>query len=92
LPNAYSKPLEIPRGPRVRSTAQLHLGPGELYLVIGTLQAEAALDIVGRDESGDWLAIVFPPNSTLRAWLPVSQASGIRDVKELPIEPVRLLP
>ena len=92
LPRAYSKPLEIPLGPHVQSTAQVHLGPDDLYVVLGTLQAGAPLDIVGRDESGEWLAIVFPPNSTLRAWLPVSQASGAFDVDDLPIEPVQPLP
>jgi hypothetical protein len=92
LPAAYAKPLVVPLGPRVASTASLHLGPGAEYAVLGTLQAGAHLEVVGRDESAEWLAIVFPPNSTLRAWLPASQALGVPDVEGLPIEPVRLLP
>jgi uncharacterized protein YgiM (DUF1202 family) len=92
LPAAYPKPLVVPLGPRVASTASLHLGPGAEYAVLGTLQAGAHLEVVGRDESAEWLAIVFPPNSTLRAWLPASQALGMPEVEDLPIEPVRLLP
>ena len=92
LPAAYSRPLEVPLGPHAASAVSLHIGPSENYVVLGTLQAGAALEVVGRDETGEWLAVVFPPNSTLRAWLPASQALGVVGVDDLPIEPVQLLP
>lgn len=92
LPPAYSKPLKIPLGPHASTTLQLHIGPSEDYVVLGILPAGARLEVVGRDESSEWLAVVFPPNSTFRAWLPVSQAGGLIEVEKLPIEPVRLLP
>ena len=92
LPSMYAAPIELPQGPRAASSATVYLGPGENYLVLGTLQAGAPLEVVGRDESAVWLAVVFPPNSTFRAWLPVTQVLGIRNVRDLPVEPVSDLP
>ena len=92
LPAMYSAPLRITLGPRTASAVTLHLGPSEDYVVLGTLQAGSPLQVVGRDETGDWLAIVFPPNSTFRAWLPVSETLEVDHIGNLPVEPVHFLP
>ena len=92
LPAIYPEPLDVPLGPRTADTVQPRVGPGALYGIVGALQAGAPVDVVGRDESGEWLAIVFPPNSVLRSWLPASHVLGVTDVEALPVEPVQPLP
>ena len=88
---AYAKPVEASSGPRTVATVSLRLGPSDQYVLIGTLQAGAVLDVVGRDETGEWLVVVFPPNSTLRAWLSAGDVIGVTEVESLPLEPVRLI-
>jgi hypothetical protein len=89
--SAYTKPAEAPQGPTTAGPVSLRLGPGDQYVLIGTLQAGALVDVVGRDETGEWLAVVFPPNSTLRAWLTADDVLGVTNREALPLEPVRLL-
>jgi hypothetical protein len=50
------------------------------------------LQIVGRDETSQWIAVVFPPGSTFRGWLPVSETLDVENVEALPVQPVNLLP
>jgi hypothetical protein len=92
LPAAYAKPVEIPQGPRTAATVLLRVGPAAGYVVVGTLQAGAPVNAVGRDEDGEWIAVEFPPNATLRAWLPVDQVLDAPDVQALPVLPITLLP
>jgi hypothetical protein len=91
LPAVYVKPLEIPLPPRTTATVHLHLGPDDRYAIIGTLQAGALVEVAGRDGTSEWLAIVFPPGSTLRAWLPAAMIEGVASVEALPEEPLRNL-
>lgn len=91
-PVFYSEPVIISRGPAVKDVSRVHVGPSEFYMVVGTVAPGAQLRVVGRDESGEWLAVIFPPNSTLRAWLPADKVEGVRDIEALELEPVRLLP
>jgi hypothetical protein len=88
---AYAKPMEAPQGPTTARPVSLRLGPGDQYVLIGTMQAGALVDVVGRDETGEWLAVVFPPNSTLRAWLSAGEVLGVTNPQALPLEPVRLI-
>lgn len=89
---AYAAPLTIAMGPQTTGPVTLHLGPNPDYVAIGTLQSGALVEVVGRDESGEWLAIVFPPESTFRAWLPTALVEEAGDVAALPVEPVGWLP
>jgi hypothetical protein len=92
LPSAYAQPLEIPQGPRTASTVLLRVGPAEGYVVVGTLQAGSPVNAVGRDETGEWVAIEFPPNATLRAWLLAGQVLDVGDMEALPVVPLTYLP
>jgi uncharacterized protein YgiM (DUF1202 family) len=91
-PAAYSEPLSISRGPRATEMVSLHMGPNENYVVVGTVTAGGKLEVVGRDESGEWIAVAFPPNSSLRGWVQADRVTGIFNLKGLPVEPVRMLP
>ncbi len=70
------------RGPQARTKAALdvRLGPGSAFAIIGVIAKDEALEIVGRDHNGEWLAVRFPPGSTARGWLPVS---GVQDLTGL---------
>ncbi len=92
LPPMYPEPLEITLGPRTAQSVTLRLGPSEDYVALGTLQADAPLKAVGRNDEGDWVAVVFPPGSTFQAWLPVSQTLEVENVDDLPVQPVNYLP
>jgi hypothetical protein len=92
LPAAYARPLEIRQGPRTAAAVLLRVGPAEGYVVVGTLQAGAPIRAVGRDDDGEWIAVEFPPNATLRAWLPADQVLDGPDAQALPVLPIVLLP
>ena len=80
LPPAYPQPAgpELPIPPaRTRASVGVVSGPGVNYSVLGLLPAGAALQISGRDASGVWLAVAFPPGSSAIAWLPAAQVSGL---------------
>ncbi|MEJ2748132.1 MAG: SH3 domain-containing protein, partial [Anaerolineae bacterium] len=50
--------------------ASLRSGPGTVYGRIGTIEAGAVLQVVGRDESGDWLLVLTADGE--EAWLAAS--------------------
>ena len=79
-----------PLVPRALGTLNVHLGPNENYMVVGLVPKAAKLDIVGRDETGSWLAIVFTPGSTFHGWVPRSRVSGVTNFDELKVVPVTL--
>jgi hypothetical protein len=73
-PAATATPLP---GIQTRSTLQVYIGPGELFAVVGTIAGGEEVDVTGRDGDGEWVAIVFPPNSTARAWV---KAADLRNL------------
>lgn len=70
----------------------LRLGPDERYLPIGQVGRGALLEVVGRNDRGDWLAVSLTPGSRLYGWTPVNAVSTSQDLTILPIAPVKLLP
>jgi hypothetical protein len=74
IPTLTPTPVPVPR---TLATLQVHIGPDEEYAVLGTLASGSELDVQGRDISGDWLAIEFPPGSSARGWLPANVVSGL---------------
>jgi hypothetical protein len=75
-------------GPRAARTLNVHLGPSEDYAIIGLVPRNGRLDIVGRNEAGDWIAIAFTPGSSFHGWIPGSAVLGIQDSRALSIVPV----
>lgn len=86
--------LEESDASRVHWTSKgtlVRIGPGASYVVIGQLPRSARLQIVGRDESSKWIAIVFSPYTGLTAWIEASAVAGQLDVSGLEIASVTLL-
>lgn len=81
-----------PTGPSALTTLDVRVGPGEGYVVVGLLPRGARLDVVGRDETARWLAIVFTPGSAFHGWVPVSRVEGIVNVAALQVASVTIPP
>ena len=76
-----------PTGPRTRSAVNMHTAPGEQTPVIGVLSAGTELNVVGRDQAARWIAVEFPPGSTLIVWLPVGEIHGLETIESLKVRP-----
>ncbi len=77
-PTASATPAPTVRPlPRTKAAQDVRLGPGESFAIIGTLSRGDEVEIVGRDDSTQWVAVRFPPGSTGRGWLPVSGLEGL---------------
>jgi hypothetical protein len=63
----------------------VRLGPADTYAIVGMVPRNAILEIVGRNETGDWLAIVFTPGSQFRGWVPKASVVNLTDVSRLPV-------
>lgn len=72
-------------GPRTAAVTVIRTGPSGDYPALGTLPAGASLEVLGRDASGAWLAISFPPNSGFPGWLPISEVNGLAAVEALQV-------
>lgn len=80
------------QGPLTRTTVTLYVGPSQGYAVIGLLPAGFALQVVGRDPSGEWIAVAIAPGVGLYGWMPASQARNLPSIEALKVAPVTLLP
>jgi hypothetical protein len=58
--------------PRAKTALDVRLGPGNGFAVVGVLARGDSVEVVGRDNASEWLAIRFPPGSSGRGWIPVS--------------------
>jgi uncharacterized protein YraI len=76
------------QAPRARRTLDVRIGPSENYAIVGLIPTEGSLQVVGRNEAADWIAIVFTPGSTFYGWVPVAGVSGLEDVRRLPVIPL----
>jgi hypothetical protein len=45
------------------------IGPGPTYAQAGLIPQGALVPVVGRNEDGTWLQVLYPPNSQLRVWV-----------------------
>jgi hypothetical protein len=52
------------------------------------LPGGARVEVVGRNETGAWIAIALSPGSKLTGWVEASMVSGIADVKGLQLAPM----
>jgi hypothetical protein len=91
-PAVYDEPAGPMPPPRTTSSVYVRMGPSQHYVVVGVLPAGSRLKVVGRDETGEWLSVAFPPNSSYSAWLPLADVKGMKNVESLDVAPVRLLP
>jgi hypothetical protein len=73
--------------PRARTKGQLdvRLGPGPAFAIIGIMQRGEAVEIVGRDAAGGWVAVRFPPGSVAQGWVAVDQLEGVTGLDEMAV-------
>lgn len=92
LPTSPALKLPTAQAPRALKVLEVLSGPGDSYAVVGLLPKDAALDVVGRDSSGAWLAVILTPGSSFHGWVPRSQVSGLTNVDSLGIASITLVP
>lgn len=76
---------------RARSVLILKVGPDDRYVTVGQIANGARVEVVGRNEKGDWLAVSLNPGSTTYGWVRASGVAGVANVNSLPVAPVKLL-
>ncbi len=76
---------------RARSVLILKVGPDDRYVTVGQIASGARVEVVGRNEKGDWLAISLNLGSTTYGWVRASGVVGVANVSSLPVAPVKLL-
>jgi len=92
VPEVAPAVTPTPVVPRSLATLDVRIGPSAGYVVIGSLPRGAKLEVVGRDPTGDWLAIVFSSGSGFNGWVPGLQVTDAPDLNTLPLAPVTFLP
>jgi hypothetical protein len=74
--------------PRAARVLDVRLGPGDGYAIVGLVPRGGQVEVVGRDQSGEWLAISFNPGSKLQGWVPSAAIAGLGDVAALRVVPL----
>ena len=64
----------------------LRAGPGTEYDRLGLVRLDDELRVVGRNEAGDWIAVVAPGG--INAWVAVEYTRLNVTVESLPIAPI----
>jgi hypothetical protein len=67
-------------------------GPGRDYLVIGELNRNQDVEVVGRNDDSMWFSIYFPPGSNLTGWVPVSALRLPENTAAIPVVSVTPIP
>jgi hypothetical protein len=70
---------------KTRAALDVRLGPGDAFAVVGTIARGSEIEAVGRDQTGNWVAVRFPPGSSARGWLPVSEIENLSEVESLAV-------
>jgi hypothetical protein len=76
---------------RARSVLTLKTGPDNRYTTVGQVQNGSKVEVVGRNEKGDWLAVSLTPGAKSYGWVPAAGVSGVANVQALKVVPVTLL-
>lgn len=77
---------------RASEVLNLYVGPSEDHAILGVVPKGGRLDVVGRDESGAWLAVLIAPASKMYAWAPAAQVSNPPSLATLPVKPFVPIP
>ncbi|MCH8161076.1 MAG: SH3 domain-containing protein [Chloroflexi bacterium] len=67
------------------ATTTLHNGPGTNFPPLGTVRRGTRVPIVGRNEDGTWLQVVFPPGSAIRGWIEITFLEVTGDLTEVSV-------
>lgn len=84
-------PTVVANEQRARGVLILKLGPDDRYVTVGQIANGARVEVVGRNDKGDWLAISLNLGSKSYGWVRASGVAGVTNVGSLPVVPVDLL-
>lgn len=91
----FVPPLPVVTLPAYRASGVvvLRMGPDDRYTAVGQIGNGVRLEVVGRNERGDWLAVSLTPGSRTYGWVRAASIDGISPfaVANLPVVAVRLL-
>jgi hypothetical protein len=87
-----SPPPPAANVPRTLRTTNIYVGPSEDHVVMGLLPSGSQLEIVGRDATGEWLAVALAPGSTLYGWIAANAAMGLPPLETLNTVPMTAEP
>ena len=75
---------------RANRVLMLQLGPDDRYVTVGQVASGARVEVVGRNEKGDWLAISLNPGARTYGWARAVGISGLTaaNIAALPVAPV----
>ncbi len=93
-PLVTTSPGVVPTPVRVRTNTALEvrIGPGTQFAAVGTIGRGESVDVVGRDDLAEWVAIRFPPGSSARGWLPVRALENLTNLYGLTVAIATPLP
>jgi hypothetical protein len=84
-PSPTASTTATPVGPYLTGPVELRSAPDANVAIVTRLAQTDAIRIVGRSESGDWLAIGLVDRPGVTGWVPTSAVAGVADVPSLPV-------
>jgi hypothetical protein len=78
-------PPGVPRAAITAEVLNIRRGPGTNYSVIGQLQQNDVVEIVGKNADSSWLQIVYPAGTIGRGWVSVSYAQVSGSLASIPV-------
>ena len=82
---AEPTPTLVPKAVVTADALNLRAGPGTNYDQLGMLKLGEELQATGRNQAGDWIAVIAPGGTT--AWVAVQYVSLNVSVETLPVAP-----
>ncbi len=79
---------------RANRVLMLQMGPDDRYVTVGQIASGARVEVIGRNEKGDWLAISLNPGARTYGWARAIGVTGLTTahIQALPVAPVVRLP
>ena len=73
-----------PLGKVTTSDLNVRAGPSTDYAIVGKLNLDDSVEVVGRNAASDWLQIVYPANSDGRGWIAADYAKLTGSLETVP--------
>jgi len=84
-PVGVTLPPGVPWATITAGVLNVRKGPGTNYPVIGQLQQNDVVEIVGKNADSSWLQIVYPTGTIGRGWISVSYAQVSGSLAFIPV-------
>jgi hypothetical protein len=85
IPPGGTLPPGAPGATITASVLNVRKGPGTNYPVIGQLQQNDVVEIVGKNADGSWLQIVYPTGTIGRGWISAFYAQVSGSLASIPV-------